>query len=131
LRARDQGCRFPGCQNNRFVDAHHVRHWARGGETNLDNLLLLCRRHHRAVHEGGYTVDVAADGEARFTNRYGVRIPNTPRPPPGGLPSLLETHRQAGLEIGGHTGRYGDGEPFDLTAAADALFDILRPARAT
>jgi hypothetical protein len=131
LRARDQGCRFPGCQNNRFVDAHHVQHWARGGETNLDNLLLLCRRHHRAVHEGGYTVDVAADGEARFTNRYGVRIPNTPRPPPGGLPSLLETHRQAGLEIGGHTGRYGDGEPFDLTAAADALFDILRPARAT
>jgi hypothetical protein len=57
LRLRDRGCRFPGCENHRFVDAHHIRHWARGGPTALDNLVLLCRRHHRLVHEGGCRVD--------------------------------------------------------------------------
>jgi 5-methylcytosine-specific restriction endonuclease McrA len=54
LDARDRGCRFPGCVRTRFVDAHHVRHGSRGGETNLENLVLLCRRHHRLVHERGY-----------------------------------------------------------------------------
>jgi hypothetical protein len=52
LWARDKGCTFPGCHRTRFVDGHHVRHWADGGETSLENLLLLCTRHHRAVHEG-------------------------------------------------------------------------------
>ena len=53
LRARDGGCRFPGCGNHRFTDAHHIRHWAAGGETSLANLIQLCRRHHRLLHEGG------------------------------------------------------------------------------
>jgi hypothetical protein len=53
LAARDVTCRFPGCTSRR-CDAHHVEHWAHGGATRLDNLLLLCRRHHRAVHEGGF-----------------------------------------------------------------------------
>ena len=74
LRARDRGCRYPGCENHRFVDAHHVRHWARGGETTLTNLVLLCRRHHRAVHEGGYRVD--QDG--RFFHPSGGRDPRVP-----------------------------------------------------
>ena len=52
LAARDRRCRFPGCTARR-CDAHHVRHWAHGGATRLDNLVQLCRRHHRAVHEGG------------------------------------------------------------------------------
>lgn len=67
LRHRDGGCRFPGC-GNRFADAHHIRHWADGGETRLDNLVLLCRYHHRAVHEGGFTVTCQADGSVRFTD---------------------------------------------------------------
>ena len=54
LRRRDGGCRFPGCANTRFVDGHHIRHWADGGATRLDNLVLLCRHHHRLLHEGGY-----------------------------------------------------------------------------
>ena len=53
LQRRDGGCRFPGCTCSRFVDAHHITHWADGGETGMDNLVLLCRRHHRMVHEGG------------------------------------------------------------------------------
>jgi len=56
LWSRDKGCVFPGCRNKRFVDAHHIRHWAAGGETSLDNLLLLCTRHHRLVHEGGFAI---------------------------------------------------------------------------
>ena len=56
LKRRDGGCRFPGCRQRRWVDAHHIRHWAHGGETRLDNLVLLCRRHHTCVHEGGYTI---------------------------------------------------------------------------
>lgn len=56
LWARDRGCRFPGCRRKRFVDAHHIRHWVNGGETSVDNLLLLCSRHHRLVHEGGFRI---------------------------------------------------------------------------
>lgn len=57
LWARDKSCTFPGCRNKRFVDAHHVEHWSAGGETSLENLMLLCSRHHRLVHEGGFRID--------------------------------------------------------------------------
>lgn len=67
LRRRDGGCRFPGCSCHRFVDAHHIRHWADGGETSMNNLVLLCRRHHRMVHEGGFGVHSKADGEIWFS----------------------------------------------------------------
>ena len=59
---RDGGCRFPGC-GLRFCDAHHIKHWADGGETRLENLVLLCRRHHRAVHEEGFGVEIVTDAE--------------------------------------------------------------------
>jgi hypothetical protein len=49
LNARDRGCRFPGCPNTRYLDGHHVHHWAHGGETKLSNLVMLCRFHHRQV----------------------------------------------------------------------------------
>jgi hypothetical protein len=54
LMVRDGGCRFPGCTERRYVEAHHVVHWTKGGKTDLANLLLLCWFHHHAVHEGGY-----------------------------------------------------------------------------
>ncbi len=56
LVARDGRCQFPGCERHRWVDAHHIHHWAQGGETSVDNLVLLCRHHHRLVHEGGFGV---------------------------------------------------------------------------
>src|SRR6266849_835348 len=65
LHHRDHGCRFPGCEV-RFGQGHHIRHWAQGGPTTLSNLALLCRRHHRAVHEEGYHLDRQPDGELRF-----------------------------------------------------------------
>ena len=55
LKARDGSCRWPGCERSASMcDGHHLVHWIDGGETNLDNLVLLCRRHHRMVHEGGW-----------------------------------------------------------------------------
>jgi hypothetical protein len=56
LRRRDRGCVYPGCRQTRFVDAHHVVHWADGGPTDLDNLALLCTRHHRALHKGHFDI---------------------------------------------------------------------------
>ena len=77
LSNRDRGCRFPGCPATQRLHGHHVRHWAEGGETSLDNLVLLCPTHHRLVHEGGFDVQRLDDGAFRFINPYGVAI----RPP--------------------------------------------------
>jgi hypothetical protein len=63
LARRDRHCRFPGCERPvRWTDAHHIVHWTRGGPTDLDNLVLLCRRHHRMCHEGGWELRRDADG---------------------------------------------------------------------
>jgi len=69
LRMRDEDCRFPGCTNDRFVDGHHIEHWADGGETNLDNLVLLCRHHHHLVHEGGFSCEKNGSGEVVFRDQ--------------------------------------------------------------
>lgn len=75
LRLRDQSCQFPGCCNERFVDAHHIEHWVDGGETTVDNLLLLCRRHHRFVHEFGFTIEKTGGSEVVFRDPVGRRVP--------------------------------------------------------
>jgi len=80
LHHRDRGCRFPGC-GVRFGQGHHIRHWAQGGPTTLSNLAMLCRRHHRAVHEEGYQVDRQLDGELRFRRPDGQLLPEVPRTP--------------------------------------------------
>lgn len=79
LEHRDRGCRFPGCDARRWVDAHHIRHWAHGGETALGNLLLLCHHHHKLLHEGGYRIreleEPTPDGRRLvFENEYGIPI---------------------------------------------------------
>jgi hypothetical protein len=74
LNARDKGCRFPGCANSRYIDAHHVKHWANGGETKPSNLVSLCRFHHRAVHEGGIRIEILDDGAFRFVKANGVSV---------------------------------------------------------
>src|SRR5690606_7584223 len=70
LEVRDRGCRFPGC-GLRFTDAHHVVHWADGGETSLDNCVLLCGFHHRLVHEGGWRIQLWKPGEPVFIDPRG------------------------------------------------------------
>jgi hypothetical protein len=71
LNTRDAGCRFPGCTHQRYLDAHHIEHWADGGETKLANLLTLCRWHHRLVHEGDVRIDTLPDGTWRFLHPDG------------------------------------------------------------
>ena len=77
LEERDRGCRFPGC-GCRFTEAHHVKHWADGGETSLRSTLLLCRRHHRAVHEGRVKVSVNSDGTMLFFTPKGKMLVDAP-----------------------------------------------------
>ena len=101
LDARDGGCRFPGCGSRLRTHAHHITHWARGGETALHNLVLLCPFHHRAVHEGGWRVEMDEHGVPQFFNPLGVHMPVVPESP----------------EIGGLLPGGASGEP---TAAASA-----------
>ncbi len=76
---RDQVCRFPGC-GLRFVQGHHIQHWAHGGPTTLANLVLLCRRHHRAVHEEGFQVTRDDSGALQFKSPAGQRLLEVPAP---------------------------------------------------
>jgi Domain of unknown function (DUF222) len=103
LRARDGGCCFPGCSQRRFVDAHHLRHWAHGGETKLSNLLLLCRHHHRLVHEGGFGVSQTPGGGATFSRPDGRTIRAVPRNRRGSRRELWRSNRDAGLDITAET----------------------------
>ena len=65
---RDRGCAFPGCDRPpRWTEGHHIRHWTDHGTTSLQNGVLLCRRHHRAVHHDGWQVHIAGDGLPAFT----------------------------------------------------------------
>jgi Domain of unknown function (DUF222)/HNH endonuclease len=68
LALRDGGCAFPGCDRPlAWCEAHHLRHWLAGGPTDLANLVLLCRTHHRAVHEGGRRIHRHAGGNLTVT----------------------------------------------------------------
>ena len=96
LRARDGGCRFPGCGRTRFTHGHHIEHWADGGETKLSNLITLCSFHHRLVHEGGFGVVRTDDGAFIFTRPDGARIPECGPPP---TPSTAEDGRSRGNAV--------------------------------
>ncbi|TFG66228.1 MAG: HNH endonuclease [Gemmatimonadales bacterium] len=101
LEARDRGCRFPGC-GLRFTDAHHVRHWADGGETSLSNLLLLCAHHHRLVHEEGWEVEWWGTDQPAFADPRGqIHFNGRRRPPhlpPDPVGSLIADNRCRGAD---------------------------------
>jgi hypothetical protein len=127
LHHRDRGCRFPGC-GVRFGQGHHIRHWAHGGPTTLSNLALLCRRHHRTVHEEGYQLERAGDGELEFRLPDGRLMPDVP--PPATVPSdpvqvLRARHDAEGLGIHSRTAIPDwQGERLDVGWAIDVLHPL-------
>jgi hypothetical protein len=127
LHHRDQGCRFPGC-GLPFGQGHHVRHWAQGGPTTLSNLAMLCRRHHRAVHEEGYQVDRQPDGALQFRRPDGRVLPDVPAPaavPPNPVQALRAQHDAQGLSLHARTTCPSWlGERLDLGYAIDVLHPL-------
>lgn len=128
LRLRDQGCRFPGCTQTRYVDAHHVHHWCDGGETSLDNLITLCRYHHRLLHQEAYEIGKVANGDFVFRKPGGEQLPRA-------LPLQFENaedawettaierkHETLGLAINANTAQtLWQGEECDYDLAVEAL----------
>lgn len=122
LTARDAGrCRFPGCRSERFLHAHHVRSWLRGGSTDVDNLVLLCSFHHTVLHDHGYLIRRAATGW-EVLRPDGTAVPHTGPPLGGNVEGLIEIDTRAGLRIDRDslTPTWG-GERLDAGPLLDAL----------
>jgi len=127
LRARDQGCRFPGCTARRFLHAHHVVFWSKGGPTALSNLVLVCGAHHRLVHEGGWRLALEPSGRLRVFSPEGTELPAVGKPTPATGEGLRAAHRRRGLPIGPDSLAFG-GERFDLGMTIDGLLAIAAGA---
>jgi hypothetical protein len=112
LLARDRHCQFPGCTARR-CDGHHIQHWIDGGPTRLDNLVLLCRRHHRAIHEGGFTIVKADEGTPVFY-----------RPDGTSLESAARTYRDADRSLPLHADLIAVGPFTAMTRGDCAALDV-------
>ncbi|MBK8991950.1 MAG: DUF222 domain-containing protein [Gammaproteobacteria bacterium] len=124
LAHRDKGCRFPGCMNHLYVDAHHIRHWADGGETRLDNLVLACRHHHGLLHEGGFTVARRDDGKLLFFRPDGELLPEVPKPPLRML-EIEAIVAESGVDVSAEPSRsLWDGSRMDLDMAVGGLMTL-------
>jgi hypothetical protein len=130
LHHRDKNCRFPGC-GVRVAEGHHVRHWANGGPTTLGNLVLLCRRHHRAVHEEGFRVARGPDDVLEFRRPDGSVLPDVPAPaaiPEDPVTALRAGHEAQGLHLHARTAcPLWLGERLDLGWALDVLHPRANP----
>jgi hypothetical protein len=132
LHHRDQGCRFPGC-GSRFGQGHHIRHWAHGRPTTLSNLVMVCRRHHRAVHEEGFEVTREPSGELSFRTPQGWPLPTVPEPaaaPAASTEDVRARNTALGIHIDGRTSMPSWlGERLDLDWAISVLHPLAcRPS---
>jgi hypothetical protein len=129
LRERDKTCTYPGCTNSLFLEGHHIRHWAEGGETSLRNACLLCTAHHHYVHEYGYTIELDADQRPRFRDPHGqlvVAVPDRPQVADLGWPTIRTANEPLRITADTNACKW-DGNPVDHGAvigylvAADGL----------
>ena len=132
LNLRDHGCRFPGCCQSRFTDGHHIQHWCDGGETRLDNLILLCRYHHRLLHNEGYAITKDAKGDFVFHHADGQQLRQAIYPQfIDEVDFLVESlaieneHQSMGMEITSRTAvTEWQGEVMDYGLAVGTLLKI-------
>jgi hypothetical protein len=134
LNSRDQGCRFPGCTHQRYVDAHHIHHWVHGGETKLRNLVTLCRFHHRYVHEENVTIQSQPNGNWRFLKPDGTAFDEV-RPAQTSAyawTDLIDAHDEQGIPIDSQTAATRwRGEGMDYGLAIQVLFQQADRAKQT
>ena len=123
LMLRDHGCAFPGCTHRRFLHGHHIRHWLHGGETSVDNLVILCTFHHRLVHEGGWTIERRDNGDLVFSSPVGKVVPSQPER------LVREWEEEHGLDLGPEVNEpQWDGSPPDYDWTVGALLAADRAA---
>ena len=130
LAVRDKTCVFPGCCESRYLDSHHIKHWADGGETSLANLATMCRYHHRLLHKGAFAMRVESSCELPagsrlvFSTPSGKEIETSFFPQ---FPALAAAHgeeplRDAAPTVNSHTCvPHWAGEHCDYGMAVDAL----------
>jgi hypothetical protein len=114
LYRRDRSCTFPGCDHRIFLEGHHIKHWADGGETSLLNTALLCSLHHRYVHEYGYSIELGPDVRPQFRDPRGRVVKPVPERPERvdlGWPSIRAMNER--LAITADTTTCWDGTPVD------------------
>ena len=115
LYQRDTTCTFPGCAHRSYLEGHHIKHWANGGETDLLNTCLLCSFHHRFVHEYGYTIELDEDQKVQFRDPQGQRVravPERPRVADGGWPRIRTMNEPLGIDASTIACEW-DGTPVD------------------
>ncbi|MBP9087234.1 MAG: HNH endonuclease, partial [Kofleriaceae bacterium] len=124
LLLRDRTCRFPDCTHSRYVDGHHIEHWANGGETALANLMLLCSAHHTLLHEGGCRVEANAHGWIFFDHRNRIIKAQPARPnntgARRGLAALRDVHAALAITANTNTSKWS-GEAIDYARCIDYL----------
>ena len=126
LRLRDRSCRFPGCTHSRYVDGHHIEHWANGGKTELANLMLLCSAHHTLLHEGGFRVESNGNGWNFYDHRNRLIDAQPARTTPNnvgaglGLAALHDAHAALAITANTNVSKW-TGEPIDYARCIDDL----------
>jgi hypothetical protein len=133
LRTRDTTCRWPGCDEARYLAGHHGIHWSHLGPTKLPNLVHLCWHHHFLVHEGGWTLEIRHDGSLHILDPHGTPLGAPPASVIGAdEPDLVERNQACGVAINEMTGipRWY-GESLDLDHAITALLSLRDPGFAS
>jgi len=127
LRIRDAGCRYPGCTQTHYTDSHHIKHWAQGGETSMENLVTLCRFHHRLLHKGAYRLARDESGDLVFSNSRNEMISQSFYPQ---FPSDLHADACLDPKIDEHRVKSKwQGDSMDIQQSLQCLFDLEKWAR--